>query len=116
MGKKTKTEHAGAKNGGGFWGKREEAKQVSRERRRQLDKEIERNAELYGRLADEQKTPRKKKRNRNEKARLEGEIKKVKQFLDSKIYMGKTWESFHSSWRNELKKLEKKLSEINDES
>lgn len=30
----TKTEHAGAKNGGGFWGYREEAKSLSRKARR----------------------------------------------------------------------------------
>ena len=29
-----KTEHAGAKNGGGFWGTRAEAKQSSKRRRR----------------------------------------------------------------------------------
>ena len=52
MSKKTKTEHSGAKNGGGFRGKREEAKQVSKERRRQIDKELERNAEVLERLVD----------------------------------------------------------------
>lgn len=36
-----KTEHAGAKNGGGFWGKRAEAKRASRKRRRQTDKLLE---------------------------------------------------------------------------
>jgi hypothetical protein len=40
MGKKLKTEHAGAKNGGGFWGRREEAKTRSRSARRQQDKAI----------------------------------------------------------------------------
>ena len=30
----TKTEHNGAKNGGGFWGTRAEAKKVSRKARR----------------------------------------------------------------------------------
>lgn len=34
----TKTEHAGAKNGGGYWGKRIDAKLYSRRRRRQQDK------------------------------------------------------------------------------
>ncbi len=29
-----KTEHAGAKNGGGYWGKRVDAKRISRKRRR----------------------------------------------------------------------------------
>lgn len=33
-----KTEHAGAKNGGGFWGRRVEAKAVSRKARRRNDK------------------------------------------------------------------------------
>ncbi len=37
---KTKTEHNGAKNGGGFWGKREEAKLRSRKKRRQEDKKL----------------------------------------------------------------------------
>jgi hypothetical protein len=33
-----KTEHAGAKNGGGFWGKRTDAKQVSNKLRRDTGK------------------------------------------------------------------------------
>lgn len=33
-----KTEHSGAKNGGGFWGRRELAKYYSRKKRRQIDK------------------------------------------------------------------------------
>lgn len=32
-----KSEHAGAKNGGGFWGSRKEAKQISKRVRRQND-------------------------------------------------------------------------------
>jgi hypothetical protein len=36
--KKVKTEHAGAKNGGGFWGRRREAKQLSKKLRRARDK------------------------------------------------------------------------------
>jgi len=32
--KKTKIEHSGAKNGGGYWGKRAEAKQISKKLRR----------------------------------------------------------------------------------
>ena len=36
-----KTEHAGAKNGGGHWGPRAEAKQISRQRRRAADKRAE---------------------------------------------------------------------------
>jgi hypothetical protein len=32
---RTKTEHAGAKNGGGYWGKREDAKRVSNKKRRE---------------------------------------------------------------------------------
>jgi hypothetical protein len=38
MGKKLKTEHAGAKNGGGFRGKRKDAKTQSKRARRQRDK------------------------------------------------------------------------------
>jgi hypothetical protein len=38
LGKKTKTEHGGAKNGGGHWGKREEAKKNSRKLRRRNEK------------------------------------------------------------------------------
>ena len=34
----TKTEHAGAKNGGGYWGKRAEAKRRSRRLRRKEDR------------------------------------------------------------------------------
>jgi hypothetical protein len=33
-----KTEHAGAKNGGGYWGERVEAKKVSKRKRRENDK------------------------------------------------------------------------------
>ena len=33
-----KTEHTGAKNGGGFWGTRKRAKQFSKTKRRQQDK------------------------------------------------------------------------------
>jgi hypothetical protein len=33
-----KTEHAGAKNGGGYWGERAEAKQLSKRKRRETDK------------------------------------------------------------------------------
>jgi hypothetical protein len=36
------TEHAGAKNGGGWWGQRAEAKRVSRKKRRQADKQASR--------------------------------------------------------------------------
>jgi hypothetical protein len=32
--RKTKTDHSGAKNGGGYWGKRAEAKQISKKLRR----------------------------------------------------------------------------------
>jgi hypothetical protein len=38
LGRKTKTEHNGAKNGGGYWGNREEAKKISNKVRRQIDK------------------------------------------------------------------------------
>ncbi len=34
-----KTEHAGAKNGGGYWGKRAEAKKVTKRKRRKADKQ-----------------------------------------------------------------------------
>lgn len=37
---KVKTEHAGAKNGGGAWTKREQAKKASRKRRRRADRAI----------------------------------------------------------------------------
>ena len=37
--KSVKTEHAGAKNGGGAWMTRAEAKENARRRRRQLDKQ-----------------------------------------------------------------------------
>lgn len=36
--KRMKTEHSGAKNGGGFWGTRREAKEASKRRRRRNDK------------------------------------------------------------------------------
>ncbi|XDD54345.1 hypothetical protein AB3N62_00605 [Leptospira sp. WS4.C2] len=35
-----KSEHNGAKNGGGFWGRRTEAKQMSNKQRRNDTKEI----------------------------------------------------------------------------
>ncbi len=35
---RTKTEHSGAKNGGGYWGTREEAKQISNRLRREQDR------------------------------------------------------------------------------
>lgn len=38
-GQRVKTEHAGAKNGGGMWCKRNEAKTVSRKIRRRRDRE-----------------------------------------------------------------------------
>lgn len=42
-----KTEHSGAKNGGGFWGKRTDAKEVSNMLRRREDMEaIRREAKL----------------------------------------------------------------------
>lgn len=34
-----RTEHAGAKNGGGFWGRREWAKKASKVARRRIDKQ-----------------------------------------------------------------------------
>ena len=38
-GKNIKTEHSGAKNGGGYWGRREEAKKHSKKIRRAVDKQ-----------------------------------------------------------------------------
>lgn len=38
FGKTLKTEHTGAKNGGGYWGCREDAKKKSKKKRRQKDK------------------------------------------------------------------------------
>jgi hypothetical protein len=40
LGKKLKTEHAGAKNGGGYWGKRVDAKTKSKKLRRRRDDEV----------------------------------------------------------------------------
>jgi hypothetical protein len=37
-GRRIKTEHTGAKNGGGYWGRRSIAKKFSRKRRRANDK------------------------------------------------------------------------------
>lgn len=37
-----KTEHSGAKNGGGYWGKRAEAKTLSKKKRRANDKKATR--------------------------------------------------------------------------
>ncbi len=38
LGRKTRTEHTGAKNGGGYWGTREEAKEISKKLRRENKK------------------------------------------------------------------------------
>ncbi|MGB0454005.1 MAG: hypothetical protein ACPGJV_09860 [Bacteriovoracaceae bacterium] len=38
--RKMKTEHTGAKNGGGFWGTREEAKKSSKKLRRENAKSL----------------------------------------------------------------------------
>lgn len=43
-----KTEHAGAKNGRGFWGHRAEAKKASKHRRRENDKHLARDQERLG--------------------------------------------------------------------
>ncbi len=40
-----KTEHAGAKNGGGHWGPRAEAKALSNKARREADKQEARDAD-----------------------------------------------------------------------
>lgn len=40
MNRKIKTEHNGAKNGGGFWAKRAEAKKISKKLRRTNSKKI----------------------------------------------------------------------------
>jgi hypothetical protein len=37
---KIKTEHSGAKNGGGHWGPRVQAKSVSKKHRRENDKDV----------------------------------------------------------------------------
>lgn len=47
--KQMKTEHAGAKNGGGWWGPRLEAKIVSRKVRRQRERRVEHDAKYLGR-------------------------------------------------------------------
>jgi hypothetical protein len=44
MSGKIRTEHAGAKNGGGHWGTRAEAKEISRRKRRTADERLERAA------------------------------------------------------------------------
>lgn len=38
--RKLKTEHAGAKNGGGYWGHRNDAKRFSRKARRRREREM----------------------------------------------------------------------------
>jgi hypothetical protein len=43
MTKNKKTEHVGAKNGGGHWGTREEAKTLSKKARRMSEKAIIKN-------------------------------------------------------------------------
>jgi hypothetical protein len=40
MSKATRTEHAGAKNGGGYWGPRAEAKKRSKKVRRERSKQL----------------------------------------------------------------------------
>ncbi len=40
LGRGIKTEHNGAKNGGGYWGRREDAKRLSRKRRRAIAKKL----------------------------------------------------------------------------
>lgn len=40
MPKATKTEHNGAKNGGGYWGPRDIAKQYSKKRRRRVERRV----------------------------------------------------------------------------
>jgi hypothetical protein len=47
--RKKKSEHAGAKNGGGHWGTREEAKLISRKVRRHNDKKEEKDWVATGR-------------------------------------------------------------------
>ena len=53
MTKNKKTEHAGAKNGGGHWGTRKEAKTVSKKLRRTITKDL---------IRSESKTPERKRR------------------------------------------------------
>lgn len=45
---RVKSEHTGAKNGGGFWGKRDEAKTASKKLRRQSDAREAKHAEAEG--------------------------------------------------------------------
>lgn len=40
MARKMKTEHSGAKNGGGHWGTRQEAKTLSKKLRRKIGKKL----------------------------------------------------------------------------
>jgi hypothetical protein len=45
-----KTEHTGAKNGGGFWGTRDEAKSLSKKLRRANGKSIIRKSTVTGKM------------------------------------------------------------------
>lgn len=44
-----KTEHGGAKNGGGYWGRRAEAKRLAKRLRRAEDRRLARLARMGGR-------------------------------------------------------------------
>lgn len=48
-----KTEHVGAKNGGGYWGKRHEAKTLSKRIRRAESRRLERSAENECEFSDQ---------------------------------------------------------------
>lgn len=54
MGKKLKTEHAGAKNGGGHWGDRLEAKTLSKKARR-INSKKDIVDQLPGKTSDEKR-------------------------------------------------------------
>lgn len=104
MAKKTRTEHAGGKNGGGYWGSREEAKSRSKIVRRQNDKELE----AEGHAGEQEKEPyRKSKRTKNVRARLEYRIAQCKRHLAKP-----TSEFFEGFWKRWLKEAEKELADL----
>ncbi len=51
----TKTEHAGAKNGGGYWGKRHDAKTLSKKIRRAHSRQLEESEAAEFRSSDQAK-------------------------------------------------------------
>lgn len=104
MAKKTRTEHSGGKNGGGYWGTREEAKSRSKILRRQNDKDLE----AEGHEGEPEREPyRKSKRTRNERARLEYRIAECKRHLQKP-----TSDFFKDFWKRWLKEAENELAEL----